>query len=148
MAHLEGSTPEKQVPPAQQKSARESKVPARSLLKYYIHDAVDSCRLQLIGQLSEAEVPELTGCWSTAKTTLGTRKLLVDLRELKAVDDSGKQWIISMANEGAALLPETFLRNELAGHSAADAEPANLSCFARLIGFLRGSRSLPSTQAQ
>jgi len=152
MAQTEGLPPEKQVNPGQKKSATESKATVRSsLFKYYIHDSVESWRIQLLGELSEAEVGELNGCWSTAKTTLANRKLLLDLRNLKKIDESGKRWIISMANEGAVLLPETFLRDELAGHLAYSPDTIRLNFFSRLVGLLRGSRAVPapsSTQAQ
>ncbi len=120
-----------------------------SIFKYYIHDSVESCRLQLLGELSEAEVPELTGCWRTAKSTLGSRKLFLDLRNLRALDPAGKRWIISMANDGALLLPETFLRNDLIPASSARETP-KVSFPSRLISFLRASGLLPaqsSTQA-
>jgi anti-anti-sigma regulatory factor len=152
MAQFEGRIPEQQVTPVQRNPATESRAFVRSsLFKYYIHDSVDSCRLQLIGELSEAEVPELSGCWTTAKTTLGSRKLLLDLRNVRKIDDFGKQWIISMANDGALLLPETFLCNGSASPLDAPADAANVTFVQRVIAFLRGSRTLPaqsSTQAQ
>ncbi len=117
-----------------------------SVFKYYIHDSVESCRLQLLGEFSEADVPELSGCWRTAKTTLGSRKLLLDLRKLRAMDDSGRQWIISMANEGALLIPETALRNGLAFDASAG-ENVKAGLRTRLLALFRGSRVLSSTQA-
>lgn len=120
-----------------------------SFFKYYIHDSIESCRLQLLGQLSEADIPELSGCWRTAKTTLASRKLLLDLRNLSAFDDAGRQWIISMANEGALLLPESFLRTGMALGISSD-ETLKPGWGIRFISFLRGSRILPaqsSTQA-
>lgn len=151
MTQIDNRKPEEQAIPGQRKSATESKASVRSsLFKYYIHDSVECCRFQLIGDLSEAELRELSGCWATAKTTLGSRNLLLDLRKLKAVDDSGKLWIISMANEGARLVPETFLRDGLADHSERPNDGVTASFFTRCLSFLRGSRSLPaesSTQA-
>lgn len=151
MAQTEGRTPETRVPSGQRISATQSKSSRSSIFKYYIHDAVESCRLELIGELSDAEVPELNGCWTTAKTTLGSRKLLLDLRKLSAIDDSGRQWIISMAADGASLLPDTFLRNGLAGQTGFQAEASKAGLFSRCLTVLRGSRTLPaqsSTQAQ
>lgn len=151
MAHIESPTYEIEVAPAQRKPATESKAPVRSSrLKYYIHDSVESCRLQLLGELAESDVAELTGCWATAKTILGNRKILVDLRKLRTVDDAGRRWIISMANQGALLEPEAFLRNEFVLDSA-PASDAKISFFTRLLAFFRGSRPLSpqsSTQAQ
>jgi hypothetical protein len=108
--------------------------------KYYIHDGTDACRLELLGELSEADVPELSGCWRTAKTCLGNRKLLLDLRRLKTIDDAGNRWLVSMAAEGASFLPESFLRT---GLPTQQPEPpkknARTGLFGRLLSFLRGA---------
>jgi hypothetical protein len=78
-----------------------------SAFKYYIHDGIDACRFQLIGELTEADIAELQGCWNTAKTTLGQRKLILDLRSLRTLDGAGAKWVTSMAAEGAEYLPGT-----------------------------------------
>ena len=83
--------------------------------RYYIHDSIAACRLELIGELTETEVGELTGCWRTARTILGSRSLILDLRALKSVDEAGKQWLAGMAQEGAVYSPESYLRDLVAG---------------------------------
>jgi ABC-type transporter Mla MlaB component len=112
-----------------------------SRFKYYIHDGIDACRFQLIGELSEADVAELQGCWRTAKTTLRNRKLILDLRGLNRVDDAGKKWLVSMAAEGA----ESVSATTLAEHSG------NRSRFRKLGAIFRSLRvpsADSSTQAQ
>jgi len=113
-----------------------------SSFRYYIHDAVNSCRLQLIGELTEAEVEDLNGCWSTVKTTLGSRKLLLDLYALRSVDEAGKQWLAGMAQEGAIYSPDEYLRDLVAGkHMAgieADRPAPKTSRLGRVLAFLRG----------
>jgi hypothetical protein len=86
-----------------------------SNFKYYIHDGTVACRLQLLGQVGESEVAELTSCWQTAKTTLGGRRLVLDLREVNSIDDAGKKWLAGMIEDGAACLPESFLMDAIAG---------------------------------
>jgi ABC-type transporter Mla MlaB component len=112
-----------------------------SSFKYYIHDGTDACRLQLLGELTEADVPELSGCWRTAKTCLGNRKLLLDVRGLKSIDDAGSEWLVSMAAEGASFVPESFLRTGLPAHAP---EPpknnAGNGLVSRVLSFLRGAR--------
>lgn len=88
--------------------ARPRNLTSQSLFKYYIHDSVDACRLQLFGQLGAIEVEELAGCWRTVKTTVGNRKLVLDVRGLTALDQTGRQWLVSMTEEGASFLPEWF----------------------------------------
>lgn len=94
--------------------------------------------MQLIGQLSEANLPELSGCWQTARTIVGNRKLILDLTGLRAVDDAGKQWLASMSQEGAIYVPEDFLRTSLADHSPAP-ERRSPGLFGRIVALLGGS---------
>ncbi len=90
-------------------SAKPETVLRSSRFKYYIHDGIDACRFQLLGELTEADIPELTGCWRTARTTLGERKLVLDLRGLKTIDDVGIRWVTSMAEESAVYVPSPHL---------------------------------------
>ena len=80
-----------------------------SSFKYYIHDGVDALRLKLIGDVNAADLPELNGCWRTARTTLGDRKLMLDLGALRAADEAARQWIASMMEAGAGCVPEGYL---------------------------------------
>jgi hypothetical protein len=113
-----------------------------SRFKYYIHDGVAACRLQLIGELTEAEIPDLNGCWRTAKTTLGARPLILDLYALESVDEAGKQWLAGMAQEGATYSPDHYLRDLLAGKHMAGVEmvkaPPKTGLFGRILAMLRG----------
>lgn len=108
------------------------------LFKYYIHDAVESCRFQLLGNFTQTQVGELSGCWRTARTTLGDRKLVLDLRGITSVDESAKQWIAVMTQEGAICWPDDFLRTWLG--SPDTAAPQKVSVWTRLFAFLRGMR--------
>ena len=118
---------------ADKKASKDSTAWVRSsLFKYYIHDGMDAFRFQLLGELTEADVSELDGCWRTAKTTLGNRKLVFDLLKLKAADEPAREWLISMANEGATYLPETYLRHGLTGE-AVRTEPTKAGLFCKLL---------------
>jgi ABC-type transporter Mla MlaB component len=110
--------------------------------KYYIHDRIDSCRLQLFGQLGEAEVAELASCWQTAKPTLGPRLLVLDLRDVKSVDDAAKTWLSQMIQEGARCQPESFLRDAMASQlDASVKEPVRArSALGRLLALVCASR--------
>ena len=130
-----------------------------SRFKYYIHDGVEACRLQLIGELTSADLEELNGCWRTAKTTLGKRKLILDLRDLTVVDEPGKQWVSSMIEQGAACLPSSsfgMLPSNGVVHSAMVGpaprkNPRTSGRLGKLFGILRTSRIASAespTQAQ
>jgi len=116
-----------------------------SSFKYYIHDSVSECRLQLLGDLTGAQVTDLSGCWQTVRTTLGTRRLSLDVRGLKSADAAGRRWLDQMANEGAVFLPESFSRQSpiAPGKGAPKTvEAIKLSLFGRVLAlFGKASRS-------
>jgi ABC-type transporter Mla MlaB component len=121
--------------------------PYVSALKYYIHDGTEAFRFQLIGELQEADVKELSGCWQTAKSTFGDRKLVLDLQQLRSTDESGKEWLLSMVREGAACMPESYFRTNLtdvvaASTSAGAQKPSGL--LGKLTSGLRGDREIPA----
>ncbi|MGH9640105.1 MAG: hypothetical protein ACRD3Y_08590, partial [Bryobacteraceae bacterium] len=106
----------------------------------YIHDGVQACRLQLIGEFTERDVPELDGCWRTSKTILGERRLLLDLRAVTGVDEAGKRWLASMGSEGVHYLPESFLQKCISGAPIQAERPdpaARTSFLGRLLASLR-----------
>lgn len=111
--------------------------------RYYIHDGIAECRLQLLGELTETDIADLNGCWRTAKTTLGSRRLVLDLYALRSVDEAGKQWLAGIAQEGATCSPDNYLRDLVAGKHTAGVDASEPSprpgLFGRILGFLRGA---------
>jgi hypothetical protein len=120
-----------------------------SSFKYYIHDSTDALRLKLIGEFTQADVTELNGCWRTARTTIGNRKLVLDLNTLVAVDEAGKQWLAAMSAEGACYVPEDYLLTCVAGqHAPAQpAAPERRTGLWRRIASLFGSAKLASAKS-
>lgn len=124
-------------------AARPNPVLRSSSLKYYIHDGIDACRFQLLGELTEMDVPELRGCWRTAKTMLGKRKLILDLRGLKRMDGAGATWVTTMVAEGAECLAPVSDAESVNG-------PGKRKRLGKVLGILRVFR-VPfqsSTQAR
>ncbi len=74
-----------------------------SALKYYLHDGATSFRIQLLGALFETDLPELAGCWRTARSSVTGRRLIIDSRKLEALDDAGRSWLEEMIAEGAMI---------------------------------------------
>jgi hypothetical protein len=113
-----------------------------SSFKYYIHDGSGAIRLKLIGEFTQADVDELNGCWRTAKTTLSGRKLILDVESLKLVDEAGRDWLVSMTEQGAFCLPESYLSTCIPGQDAFPLEPAAAkpSLLSRVIALFRGGR--------
>ena len=113
----------------------------QSGLKYYIHDSIEALRLELTGDLRDGDIEELNGCWRTAKTTLGPRKLLLDLRRLLAADDGGRRWLLTMSTqENASFLPEHPIHLQPAGQGtlrAAAGQTGKRYLLDKLFGFCR-----------
>ena len=107
--------------------------------KYYIHDSVSNCRLQLFGDFREVDVPDLRGCWNTVRTTLVNRKLVMDVCGLRSADDSARRWLIEMAAEGATFLPENYFSGGTPCQEL-DSASTRPGIFARLLSVFRGSR--------
>ena len=114
-----------------------------SNFKYYIHDGTQACRLQLLGHVGELEVGELSSCWQTARTILEGRRLVLDVREVTSIDDSGKKWLAQMVQDGAICRPESFLMDAMAGRIRPRSQAATCAksgWFARALSFFRGAR--------
>ncbi len=144
MRDIPGKGPVKPVGASESTAKRGSSLVRTQKFRYYIHDGIAACRLQLMGDLTEGDVADLSGCWRTAKTTLGKRQLTLDLHALRSVDEAGKQWLAGMAQEGAVCSPESYLRDLVAGkHTAGmDAEPRRPQrpgVFQRIVSFFRGN---------
>ena len=105
--------------------------------KYYIHDSIDALRFELIGELTEGDLPDLEGCWKTAQTTLDGRKLVIDTLQLESMDPAGRAWIDSMLAAGAQSLER----------DAVQRAPAKASLLRRVLS-ASPKLSQSSTQAQ
>lgn len=66
---------------------------------------------------------------------------MVDLRGLQNTDDAGKQWLLSMAHEGAKYLPESYFRDGLACPDQSG-KSCKIGIVSRLLSIFRG-RPIP-----
>jgi len=145
MAEVLSSNAEIKVQRLEQSSPSRRSSLARSLtFKYYIHDSVSTLRFQLIGDLRTANVFELNGSWETARTTLGSRRFLLDVSQLYGTDEEGRAWLLKMRQAGAKFLPENYTDvqvNEAAPRVPDQTTAVKLSLIGRVIGVFWGSRS-------
>jgi hypothetical protein len=107
--------------------------------KFYLHDSVEACRLQLLGPLSFRELSELIGCWNTARTTLKARKLILDISAVTSIDDPGRKWVAAMVAEGALLIEAPV---------EAPSRPSQNGILKRMFGALLGVNAESPTGAQ
>lgn len=98
---------------------------ASQRLRYYIHDHSHAFRLQLVGNFSGIDVPELDGCWSTASRSVAERKICIDLREVTGMDDVARGWLLKMSHtEGVEFLALPHLASVIPEGSALTVLPA------------------------
>ena len=86
-------------------------------MEIYQHDSAAMFRFVLRGDLRGDRVPELEHAWTTAKSILNGRDLLVDVSGVADADEFGVDLLFRMRDSGARLtapLPpasEEFLRS-------------------------------------
>lgn len=92
------------------------------MLRIAIHDDGKVCRLELAGRLEGPWVAETENAWR-ASLRLG-REIEVDLRQLIAVDDAGRNLLAAIQQAGVCLIAEgvwmTALIGELNSHQPCD----------------------------
>lgn len=74
----------------------------------YQHDGSKSYRIVLRGELSGPWVQELESVWTTAKSILGGKTLLVDASGMTRADTSGIALLRRMEQSGAQIRPMLF----------------------------------------
>lgn len=76
------------------------------------------CRLKLAGKLGGAWVPEMEKAWHTALSS-AAKLIEIDMKEVTAVDDDGRELLVSMHQAGAHLVAQgvemTALVEEITG---------------------------------
>jgi anti-anti-sigma regulatory factor len=75
-------------------------------------------RMVLEGRLAVRSVPELKAALKAAKQGLDGRELVVDLKNLVAIDEEGKKTILDVMNDGNTLAWVTQRAAEAARHQA------------------------------
>jgi ABC-type transporter Mla MlaB component len=70
-------------------------------LQYYMHDGPSAFRFELSGELDLQGARRLDRDWRTASSTLGGRRLVVDITFLTGVDQAGRALLVAWQREGA-----------------------------------------------
>jgi hypothetical protein len=74
------------------------------MLKITIIDTPREQRLVLEGRLATPGLAELEATWQRARTRLGTRRCMVDLRNTTFIDESAERILLEMQGEGAQFM--------------------------------------------
>jgi hypothetical protein len=83
------------------------------------------CRLKLAGRLGGPWVPETEKAWRSALCS-ATKQIEIDMKEVTAVDDDGRELLVSMHQAGARLVAQgvamTALVEEIVGKQSTVAQ--------------------------
>jgi hypothetical protein len=77
----------------------------------YLHDSSEMFCFVLRGDLAGVFVRELESAWTTARSILGARNLIVDISGLTDTDESGRELLNRLHQSGARLIREKPARN-------------------------------------
>ncbi len=83
------------------------------MLEVMLHDTPGAFRLQLRGELARGSVAEVALCWQTGSSTLGGRRLVIDLTGLVSVDAAGRDLLERMNLAGAEFVATSPEMREL-----------------------------------
>jgi ABC-type transporter Mla MlaB component len=74
------------------------------VLKITIVDGPEEQRLILEGRLAEPDLSALKSVWEEARSSLGGRRCVVDLRSATRIDHSGEGILLDMMRAGARFI--------------------------------------------
>lgn len=83
-------------------------------LQYYMHDGPTAFRFELAGDLNREGAGRLSQDWRTAASTLGGRRLIVDMTFVTGVDEQARVLITRWHREGARLIANSAASRALA----------------------------------
>jgi hypothetical protein len=96
-------------------------------LQYYMHDGPTAFRIELAGNLDYEGARRLDQDWRTASSTIGDRRLIVDMTFVTAVDEQGRALLIGWHQEGARLIANSKPSRVLAESILGEPLPASVS---------------------
>ena len=71
------------------------------MMRAQVSSIGDRVTVKVCGRLAEGYVPELETCWRSARTDNPGGRILVDLKHVTFIDDSGRSLLARMHREGA-----------------------------------------------
>ena len=83
-------------------------------LQYYMHDGPTAFRLELAGNLNHEATQRLDQDWRTASSTIGDRRLVVDLTLVTGTDERGRALLTRWTRKGAQLIATSAASRALA----------------------------------
>jgi hypothetical protein len=84
-----------------------------------IHDAAQEFRLKVEGPVGLDEALEVESCWQTARSTLGSRRLVLDLNLATQIDEPACHALSGIVSQAVVVGREEIVR-QLTGRSPAE----------------------------
>lgn len=79
----------------------------------YIHDEAAHLRLRVTGELDDASARELGFCFATAFSVVGSRTVVMDLTNLSAAGEAGRQILEALHGKGVNFLAKSQFQVDL-----------------------------------
>ena len=77
------------------------------VLQYYMHDGPTAFRFELTGHLDREAARSLDQDWRTASSTIGDRRLIVDITFVTDADEQGRALLTRWHREGAQIIAKS-----------------------------------------
>ncbi len=92
-------------------------------LQYYMHDGPNAFRFELAGNLNREGARRLYQDWRTASSTIGDRRLIVDMTFLTDADERGRALLVRWCREGARIIANSKASRAMAESILGEALP-------------------------
>src|SRR5215469_15922950 len=83
------------------------------MVKISVTDTSTQCRLVLKGRMVGTGVTELRTIWALLNAELGSRALVIDIKDVMLISQEGENVLLQLINHGAKLRPEGVLAKGL-----------------------------------
>jgi anti-anti-sigma regulatory factor len=88
------------------------------MLRIIIHNDTEVTRLIIEGRLTGKWARELERCWRQATAIPSSPRILVELRDVRFVDEEGRELLRQMAQAGAELMAVDLMMKAIVEESA------------------------------
>jgi len=115
----------------------------RNELTFYIHDGIESFRLEIKGHLCGENAANVAQALRTAESTIGDRLVIVEVDGLSGIDNCGRALLRAWHDAGARIIAKSASARMLAGSIAREPIPPKAAVSKRTRLWCWAIRSIP-----
>jgi hypothetical protein len=115
----------------------------RNELTFYIHDGIESFRLEIKGHLCAENAANVAQAVRTAESTIADRLVIIQVDGLSGIDDVGRALLRAWHDAGARIIAKSPSARMLAGSIAREPIPPKAAVSKRTRLWCWGIRSIP-----